>query len=64
MATKLTKMVSREVFFPHQPKPVIFSLNPETKTLEVKEKGRRKVWTLPLQTLWVLIVRDGTEKRK
>lgn len=56
--TKLNKTIKREVSLPKVKRPIIVELDPESKTITLREKGvRGKGYSIPIMTLYVMLVR-------
>jgi len=56
--TALTKTIKREVTVPRINRPVIITIDPDTKRLGFHEKGCRKVFWLPIATAFEMAVRS------
>ena len=65
--TKLTKSIKREVQTHGFVRPVIIEIDPETKRLGFREKGRHKIYYLPNLTAFYMAVKTdkkGKENEK
>jgi CO dehydrogenase nickel-insertion accessory protein CooC1 len=58
--TKLARAVKREVDIPRM-RPVIVTIDPETKTIQLREKGSRTGYEIHIQALYILLVRGGAK---
>ena len=62
--TKLTKPLWREVRAYGSPRPLIIEIDPETKNLGFREKGRHKTYYLPIQLAFYMAVKTSKEGKK
>jgi hypothetical protein len=63
--TRLTKPLSRELDIPHlSRRPIIIGIDPEAKTIALHEKGCRTKYTIPIPTLYALLVKSWDAKQK
>jgi len=56
--TELKGMLEREVNCAHIARPVIVTLDAETKRIGFREKGCRHVYWLPIMAVFAMAVRD------
>lgn len=55
--TTLTRTLKREVSVGGIRRPLVVHLDPESKRIGISEKGCRKVYWLPLATVYALAIR-------
>jgi len=55
--TKLNKPVKREISLPKIKRPIIVELDPEAKTITLREKGGRKGYSILIMALYTFLVR-------
>lgn len=56
--TKLNKFLRREVPVPRLRRSIIIGIDPETQEISLREKGGRKEYTIPILTLYALLVKQ------
>lgn len=57
--TKLNKPLKREVSIARIKRPIIISIDPETKILSLREKGARRGYNISIISLYALLVRES-----
>ena len=54
---KLNKPLKREISLPKIRRPIIVELDPESQEITLREKGARKGYSIPIATLYVILVK-------
>jgi hypothetical protein len=57
--TTLKGQLHRTVQCPHMARPIVVTLDAETKRIGFREKGCRHVYWLPIQTIFTMAIKAG-----
>jgi len=62
--TKVTRPVRRETGYSYRGRPIMLLLEEGGKLIRLREKGRRRWFTISIETVFWLAVRTETEAEK